>query len=140
LQAQNQQLQQQVQQMQAQLQQAAMAQQIDQAKQQATIQKTQMETASRERIATADNATDVRMKALEAQVQMLKEAMIHGHEGTQGALDRAHEVGIAAADAGAAQAQQAQAAKMQQAQQGGGGAIPPFTGSASQPLTPPDTI
>jgi hypothetical protein len=88
----------QLQQMQQQLQELGQAHEqairkieTDQAKQEATIAKTQMETDSREAIAKFSKQMDLLMKKLELQGKMAEGDAEREHEAIEGELDREHE-------------------------------------------------
>lgn len=108
---------------------AATALETDQAKQQATVQKTQIDSETTLNKAQMDNETKLALQSLEQKFDMAMEMLKHGHESKMEALKTQHEVALSAADAahGADQATQEQevtAATM----------LPPFTQSADQPL------
>lgn len=96
-QAQVQQLQQQMQMMQAQLQGAMKALETEQAKQQATIQKTAMDNESRERIAAMNNETKLAIEGLTAQMERMQLGLEHANEERARQEEMAHEVAMSAA-------------------------------------------
>jgi hypothetical protein len=135
LQAQNQQLQQQLQQAHQQLQQAGMMIHTKQVEQQGRLQETQMKTASQERIATAKNANDLVLERMDEMTQLLKqvlqsrsEAAQGKHEAIQSLMDQGHEAAMGAAQSAHDQAMPAKQAAAQPI-------VPPFTASATQPIS-----
>lgn len=109
MEAQLQSLQTQNQQLQQQLQQAAQAQATDQAKQQATLQKAQMDNEAKAQLGAASDAVKVQIAKLQAEVELLKTGMIHGHEQTAQVHDMAHDSALSAQE----HAQNMEAAKAQ---------------------------
>jgi hypothetical protein len=80
-----------------QIQQMGMALEVDKAKQEATLLKSQMETAAKERMNTQDNQTALIIARLEAMQKAIEGTRDRRHERQQGDLDRAQDAALAAA-------------------------------------------
>jgi len=88
---------QQMQMMQMQLQSAIKAIETDQAKQQATLLKTQMDNQTKERIATSDNEVKLAIEGLKVQMEQFLALQNAAHEQRMAHEDHAHEVAMAQA-------------------------------------------
>jgi hypothetical protein len=92
--------------MQSQLEQAMKAIETDQAKQQATIMKAEMDNASRERIAAMNQETKLAVEGMSQKMDVVMAALQHANERKRAEFDAAHDVAK-----GAAQAEQAATVK-----------------------------
>lgn len=70
---------------------------IDRAKQEATVLKSQNETAAKERMNTQDNQTALAIAQMKAEIEELKAWRDHRHDTFEQDKDRAHDVAMAAA-------------------------------------------
>lgn len=78
------------------LQSAIKAIETDQAKQQATLLKTQMDNETKERIAAADNQTKLILEGLNQRFEALEALLARSHESAEHHKDMAHEAALAA--------------------------------------------
>lgn len=97
VQQQLQQAQQQIDEMQQQLQQATQALQTEQAKQQAHVQKAQIDAQSAMQVSQIKQETEIAIAKIKAQYEMLQAELKQSHAERTQSIDHAHEAGMAAA-------------------------------------------